>query len=46
MPLLDDQLRGRLPPLYSQEADPEPMVYALCCAQHKAYYALAPVMLP
>ena len=28
MPLLDDQLRGRLPPLYSQEADPDPMVYA------------------
>ena len=28
MPLLDDQLRGRLPPLYSQEAEPEPMVYA------------------
>jgi hypothetical protein len=28
MPLLDDQLRGRLPPLYSQEAEDEPMVYA------------------
>ena len=28
MSLLDDQLRGRLPPLYAQEADPEPMVYA------------------
>src|SRR4051812_28718369 len=28
MPLLDDQLRGRLPPLHSQEAEPEPMVYA------------------
>ena len=28
MPLLDDQLRGRLPPLYAQEAEPEPMVYA------------------
>ena len=28
MPLLDAQLRGRLPPLYSQEADPNPMVYA------------------
>jgi hypothetical protein len=28
MPLLDDQLRARLPPLYSQEADPDPMVYA------------------
>ena len=28
MPLLDDQLRNRLPPHYSQEADEEPMVYA------------------
>jgi len=28
MLLLDDQLRGRLPPLYAQEAEPEPMVYA------------------
>ena len=28
MTLPDDQLRGRLPPLYSQEAEPEPMVYA------------------
>ena len=28
MPLLDDQLRGRLPPLYSQEAEIEPIVYA------------------
>lgn len=28
MPLLDDQLRARLPPLYSQEADPDPIVYA------------------
>jgi hypothetical protein len=28
MRLLDDQLRARLPPLYSQEAEAEPMVYA------------------
>lgn len=28
MPLLDDQLRGRLPPLYSQEAETDPTVYA------------------
>ena len=28
MPLLDDQLKGRLPPLCAQEADPDPMVYA------------------
>ena len=28
MKLLDDQLRTRLPPLYSQEAEDEPMVYA------------------
>jgi hypothetical protein len=28
MPLLDDQLRGRLPPLFSQEAEIDPMVYA------------------
>ena len=28
MPILDDQLRSRLPPLYSQEAEDEPMVYA------------------
>jgi hypothetical protein len=28
MPLLDDQLRARLPPLHSQEAEIEPRVYA------------------
>ncbi len=28
MKLLTDELRAKLPPLYSQEADPEPMVYA------------------
>src|SRR5260221_515596 len=28
MPLLDDQLRARLPPLYSQEAESEPLVCA------------------
>ena len=28
MPLLDDHLRARLPPLHSQEAEEEPMVYA------------------
>ena len=28
MKLLDDQLRARLPPLYSQEAEEAPMVYA------------------
>ena len=28
MPLLDDELRARLPPLFSQEAEPEPYVYA------------------
>ena len=26
--LLDDQLRNRLPALYSQEAEPDPIVYA------------------
>jgi hypothetical protein len=36
MPLLTDDLRSRLPPLLSQEAEGDPMVYALCCAQHKA----------
>lgn len=28
MQLLDDELRKRLPPLYAQEAEAEPMVYA------------------
>ena len=28
MTLLDDELRSRLPPLYSQEAEDEPVVYA------------------
>src|ERR1700680_1540712 len=28
MKLLSDELRARLPPLYSQEAEDEPMVYA------------------
>lgn len=28
MPLLSDDLRARLPPLYSQEAEAEPWVYA------------------
>src|ERR1700730_18429205 len=28
MKLLSDELRARLPPLYSQEAEAEPMVYA------------------
>ena len=28
MTLLTDELRQRLPPLYSQEAEPEPMIYA------------------
>jgi DUF2958 family protein len=28
MKLLTDELRARLPPLYSQEAEAEPMVYA------------------
>jgi len=28
MKLLTDELRSRLPPLYSQEAEPEPTVYA------------------
>jgi hypothetical protein len=28
MPLLTDDLRARLPPLYSQEAEPEPLVRA------------------
>ncbi len=28
MKLLDDELRARLPPLYSQEAEDEPTVYA------------------
>jgi len=28
MKLLDDQLRARLPPLYAQEAAPEPVVFA------------------
>lgn len=28
MPLLDDQLRARLPPLHSGDSDEEPLVYA------------------
>jgi hypothetical protein len=28
MPLLTDELRTRLPPLYSQEAEPEPYIHA------------------
>jgi hypothetical protein len=28
MPLLDDELRARLPPLLAQEADDDPIVYA------------------
>ncbi len=28
MTLFDDELRARLPPLYSQEAEADPMVYA------------------
>lgn len=28
MTLLDDTLRQQLPPIYSQEADPDPIVYA------------------
>jgi len=28
MPLLDGELRSRLPPLYSQESEPEPLVQA------------------
>jgi hypothetical protein len=28
MPLLTDELRARLPPLFSQEAEPEPWIYA------------------
>ena len=28
MKLLTDELRARLPPLYSQEAEPDPVVYA------------------
>jgi len=28
MTLMDDELRSRLPPLYSQEAEDEPVVYA------------------
>ena len=28
MPLLTDELRARLPPMYSQEAEPEPWIYA------------------
>lgn len=27
MPLLPDELRARLPPLYSQEAEPDPWIY-------------------
>jgi hypothetical protein len=46
MKLLTDELRARLPPLYSEEAEADPIVYALCCAQHKAYYAALGVMLP
>jgi hypothetical protein len=30
MELLPDELRSRLPPRYSQEADDEPVVYAHC----------------
>ena len=28
MPLLGDELRARLPPLFAQEAEDEPMIYA------------------
>ncbi len=28
MPLLDEELRSRLPPMYAQEADSEPRVFA------------------
>jgi len=45
MKLLTDELRARLPPLYSQESEQDPMVHALCCRQHKACYAVLTVML-
>jgi hypothetical protein len=46
MALLSAELRARLPALYSQDVNRDPIVYALCCAQHKAYYAALTVMLP
>ena len=36
MELLSEELRLQLPPIYAQEANYDPMVYALCCAQHNA----------
>jgi hypothetical protein len=44
MKLLTDELRARLPPLYSQEAETDPMVVSLCSAEHKTCYAPAAVM--
>jgi hypothetical protein len=36
MKLLTDELRTRLPALYAQEGEAEPVVYALCCRKHNA----------
>jgi len=44
MKLLGDELRARLPPLYAQEAEAEPTVYALCFRQHNACYVVLTVM--
>jgi len=42
MPLLDNQLRARLPPLHSQEAEMEPIVYARFYLPdtHRAWYVV------
>jgi hypothetical protein len=45
MKLLTDELRARLPQLYSQEAEQDPMVHVLCFRQHKTCYAVLTVML-
>jgi hypothetical protein len=36
MELLPVELRKTLPPLYSQESCPTPIVHVLCPAEHKA----------
>ena len=45
MKLLIPELRASLPPLYSQEKVPGPVVHALCFREHKACYVPAEVML-
>jgi hypothetical protein len=44
MQLLTDELRQRLLPLYSQEAEDNPVVHCLCPTEHKQCYVPAAVM--